>query len=164
MFDFEDNIKVKKSKIPYFFLAFFVVVFAVNLGYIYISKKTWSGLVTSDGYKKGLDYNETLKQEQEQQKLGWSVETRFTHNYEGSWDISFKLRDKNYRPIENATIFVNFKRPSDEKEDFFRRISFVDGVYKAQISFPSQGQWDIYTTVTAENKKFIKVERQFVKW
>ncbi len=154
----------KKSKIPYFFFAFFIVILAVNVFYIYISKKTWSGLVTSDGYKKGLNYNDTLKQEEEQKKLGWVVDVDFSHKYDNKWTVWFKLRDKNRRVITDAEIIADFKRPTTEGIDFSRQIRMVDGTYQAEVEFPAKGQWDISIIVISGQNKFIKLERRFIQW
>lgn len=154
----------KKSKIPYFFFAFFAVTIAVNVLYIYISKQTWSGLVTTDGYKKGLNYNETLQQEEAQKKLGWSVEVDFAPKYDNKFTIIFKLRDKNHRLINDAEILVDFKRPASEGIDFSRQIRLVDGTYQSDIDFPAKGQWDMSIMVISGQNKFAKLERRFIQW
>ena len=51
----------KSSKIPYFFIIFFVVFVSVDFLYIFVANKTWRGVVSSDSYHKGLDYDQILK-------------------------------------------------------------------------------------------------------
>lgn len=67
------NDSQKKSKIPYFFLAFFLVVLLVNISYIYISQTTWRGISTQDSYQKGLQYNQVLQTAKKQKELGWKI-------------------------------------------------------------------------------------------
>ncbi|MBP7709681.1 MAG: FixH family protein [Rickettsiales bacterium] len=155
----------KKSKIPYIFVAFFAVIFLVNFGYIYIAKKTWSGLVTTDSYKKGLNYNDTLKQEEQQKKLGWRVEAKFNHSHANKGSVWVSLKDSKFRTIPDAQIFIEFKRPAQEGMDFSRQISFNDGVYKTAVEFPLQGQWDFSMLIVAKDQtRFSKVERHLIQW
>jgi nitrogen fixation protein FixH len=67
------NDSQKKSKIPYFFLAFFLVVLSVNISYIYISQSTWRGISTQNSYQKGLQYNQVLQTAKKQKELGWKM-------------------------------------------------------------------------------------------
>jgi nitrogen fixation protein FixH len=155
----------KKSKIPYIFVAFFGVILLVNLGYIYIAKKTWSGVFTADSYQKGLNYNDILKQEEQQKKLGWIVESKFNYSYENKGSISVSLKDSKFRTIQDAQIIIEFKRPAQEGMDFSRQIIFKDGVYKTEVEFPLQGQWDFSILVIAKDQtRFSKVERHLIQW
>jgi len=154
-----------KSKIPYIFIGFFAVIFLVNITYIYIAKKTWSGLVTEDSYQKGLKYNDTLKAVKEQKELGWKVNSSFIHKVAGSGEVEVFLKDEKSRIIKDATIYISFKRPSNEQSDFKRELNFIDGSYKTKAEFPLKGQWDFEMMIFIKGiKKFEQVERHLIKW
>ena len=93
-----------QSNIPYIFVAFFAVIIAVNLVYIYLAKSTWRGVETENSYQKGLNYNEVLKQEKKQQELGWSVDSRFTQTGSRKASILVAILDKNSDLIKDANI------------------------------------------------------------
>ena len=159
-----DETKQKKSKIPYIFFGFFAVVFVVNFFYIYVAKKTWSGLVTTDSYQKGLHYNDTLKQAEEQKKLGWNLEVKFKHQYDNKGAIFFSLKNEKFQTIQDAEIYIDFKRPAQEGMDFSRQVKFADGVYQTEVEFPLQGQWDFTTLVIKDGQRFVQEERRVIKW
>ena len=67
--------KNKKGKyIPYLFFIFFAIIFSVNFYYIYLAKKTWTGIHTQNSYQKGLDYNKSIKLTKQQKALNWSFQ------------------------------------------------------------------------------------------
>lgn len=154
----------KSSKIPYFFLAFFIVVVLVNVAYIYLSKQSWRGIISPDAYQKGLNYNETLKQAEEQKKLGWKVSYILTQNSENNFVISVNPSDQNNAQIVDAEVAIEFRRPSEEGYDFIQRFTFKDGVYEEKISFPLKGQWDFGIIVQKDGKIFKEVKREVLKW
>lgn len=151
----------KRSKIPYFFFAFFAVVIAVNFAYIYISKKTWRGVTTEDSYQKGLNYNETIKKVRTQEELGWKVGIHYqpTGNRKGTLVVN--LLDKNSQQVMDAEVYVNLKRPTQEGFDFASAVNFVNGVYKAEIIFPLAGQWE-FEVVASKGQDVVQTVKRFV--
>ena len=53
---------IKKNLFIYFFGIFFLVTLFVNVFFVYISQKTWQGVVIEDSYKRGLNYDEVIKE------------------------------------------------------------------------------------------------------
>ena len=153
----------KRSKIPYFFFAFFAVIFVVNISYIYISQKTWRGLATQDSYKKGLNYNEVLKLADEQQKLGWSVVIKYEPFSRQKGKILVSVLDKNSAPISDAKVQLNFKRPAQEGFDFSQETKFSGGFYSSEISFPLKGQWSVEAVVSRSDDIFQEVKRYVIQ-
>ena len=94
---FEEEKTEKHSKIPYIFIAFFAVIIVVNLIYIYLSQKSWRGVIFPDSYRRGVEYNETLKLEEAQKKLGWSIEIQSKDLGDGNFNILIIPRDINKR-------------------------------------------------------------------
>ncbi len=152
----------KKSKIPYFFFVFFGVIFAVNFFYIYISQKTWRGVVTKDSYQKGLNYNDTLKQVADQKNLGWKVNISYQPQGSGG-HIVVGLLDTKSIQIKDAKVHANFKRPTQDGFDFAQEIPFQNGSYQADIAFPLKGQWDAEITITKGEDSFVEVKRYVIQ-
>ena len=153
----------RKSKIPYFFFAFFAVVVSVNIFYIYISQKTWRGVATTDSYQKGLRYNETLKLAKEQEKLGWKMTVKFLASAPKSGEVVVVLLGKNLAPISDAKILLQLKRPTQEGMDFTENLQFSNGAYRAKIIFPLKGQWDFHLTATRNEDVLQEVKRYVIQ-
>jgi nitrogen fixation protein FixH len=153
----------KKSKIPYFFFIFFAVIFAVNFFYIYISQKSWRGVVTEDSYQKGLRYNLALESAKKQKNLGWKMEIKFSNSGKKNGRILIELKDKNHSQISDAILYINFKRPTQEGFDFTQKLKNLDGIYKSDLSFPLKGQWDFEVVATKDEDVFQEVKRYVVQ-
>jgi nitrogen fixation protein FixH len=153
----------KKSKIPYFFIAFFAVVFAVDFSYIYISQKTWRGISTEDSYHKGLNYNQTILAVKNQKDLGWKMNVKYRNDGNKNGVVIIDLLDKNSVKIRDVKVVINFKRPTQEGFDFSKELKLVNNQYQAQIIFPLKGQWDFEIVVSKADVVFGEVKRYVVQ-
>lgn len=152
-----------KSNIPYIFVAFFAVIIAINLGYIYIAKTTWRGVATENSYQKGLNYNEVLKQEKKQQELGWSVDSRITQIGLRKSLILVAPVDKNSNPIKDANISIFFKNPVQDGSDFIVTPSSVGNAYRFEVEFPTIGQWDAVILIKKGDDELYLAKRYVIK-
>jgi nitrogen fixation protein FixH len=152
----------KKSKIPYLFFIFFAVFITVDGIYIYLAQKTWRGLATEDGYKKGLKYNETLDLVKKQNELGWSGEIKFD---QASKNLHFRLFDKNKNPIRTASVIAKITRPVQEGYDFEIPLNYdsKSNSYFAHINFPLKGQWNIEIISSLDSNFYQNVKRVVIK-
>jgi nitrogen fixation protein FixH len=151
------------SKIPYIFFAFFAVIFAVNFFYIYVSQKSWRGVAVEDSYKKGVNYNNALELVAKQKELGWKMEIKYSPTLSKSGVVTIRLLDKNSRQINDANLYINFKRPTQEGFDFAQEIKNFAGIYKAEIAFPLKGQWDFEVVATKNENTFQEVKRYVIQ-
>lgn len=156
-----ENMKNKKSKIPYFFFAFFGVIFMVNFAYIYVSQKTWTGITTQDSYRKGLKYNEALLAKKNQELLGWQIKIKYLNDGNKNGVLKVDLLDKKSNPIKDAKVVVNFKRPTQEGFDFSRNLEFLRNQYQAQIIFPLKGQWD-FEIIASKDENLKQEAKRYV--
>ena len=88
------NMSKNDRWIPWYFVAFFVVIAVVLVGMVTVAVRTQTGVVTEHPYEKGLAYNETVKQAEIQESLGWNGEISYNNNV-----ISFTLHNKNGKII-----------------------------------------------------------------
>ncbi len=161
----------QKSKIPYVFFAFFAVIFAVNIFYIYLSNKSWRGIASQDSYQKGLHYNQTLKQAQKQKELGWKIIIKFQPIAEKNSQknsarkiiLVIDLQDNKSQKISDAEVEVEFKRPIQEGFDFKQKLKFVDGFYQSEVTLPLRGQWDFAVLATKNEDSFQEVKRYVIQ-
>lgn len=157
------NEQNKSSKIPYFFFAFFAVVFAVNLFFIYVAKKTWRGVATEDAYRKGVNYNQTLKAVEQQKKLGWKMTMKYSTSGKKTGIVKIDLTDKNSQKITDAQVVINCKRPIEEGFDFSQKIEFNGKSYQTKMSFPLAGQWNFEVVVRRNSDIFQEVKRYVIQ-
>jgi nitrogen fixation protein FixH len=153
----------KKSKIPYIFVAFFAVIFAVDFFYIYLAQTTWRGVSTQDSYHKGLNYNQSISAVEDQKNLGWKIDIKYRNDGNKTGVLTVDLADKNSAIIRDAKIKVNFKRPIQEGFDFSKDLEFVKNKYKAEITFPLKGQWEFELVISRDGEVFQEVKRYVVQ-
>jgi nitrogen fixation protein FixH len=157
------NFLQSDSKIPYIFIAFFAVIIVVNVVYIYLAKTTWRGVATEDAYQKGLNYNETLKQEEKQKELGWSVDTKINQTGKNKASILVVVLDKESNKIKDATVNIFFRNPAKEEQDFAATTQTFDNAYRFNVDFPQPGQWDAIFEITRGEDKLYVAKRYVVQ-
>ena len=155
--------KEKPSKIPYFFFAFFFVVIAVNIAYIYVAKKTWHGVTTEKAYQKGLDYNNVLKKAEKQKELGWKVEIKTQINGENRLLFFVNIYDKNSNKIDGAKVNMYFRSAMQEELDFVVTDSAEENIHKFDVTFPAKGYWDLVAEIRKGNDELYLAERYAIK-
>ena len=89
------------------FTLFFSTFIIVDICYIIVAEKTWRGLVTENGYQKGLQYNQTITAVNEQKKIGWDLQMKYQPTGNKSGNLQIKLFDKNKQEIRDAIIIAN---------------------------------------------------------
>ncbi len=132
---------------PYIFVALFLVVVVVNGIMAYFATTTFSGLETEHAYDRGVAYNRTIAQEEEQRRLGWSVGltvVRPSGEAGARADVSVSIRDRDGRPLDGAGVTADIRRPTDSRHD---RTAVLpargNGAYGALVDLPLPGQWDV---------------------
>jgi nitrogen fixation protein FixH len=155
-------IQKSTSKIPYLIFIFFGIVIAVNTYYIYISQKTWRGVVTENSYKKGLNYNQTIAEVKKQKELGWKTKIKFTNQKNQIGILQVFLSDKNGKEIKDANVKVKLLRPTQIGFDFEENLEFRNKNYQKKIVFPFAGQWDFEIIVLKNDEVFQQVKRYVI--
>ncbi len=157
------NNNEKKSKfIPYLFFIFFAIIITVDSIYIYIANKTWRGVYTENAYQKGLNYNQTLFDQEKQKNLGWSINETIEKLSSSSYLLTVRLLDKNNHNIKNAKLNVKITRPIQEGFDFSQDLMPAGNYYQTKINFPLEGQWDIEFSAIKGNDSFKKTQRYVI--
>lgn len=126
----------------YFFM-FFGIIAAVNAVMATLAIQTHSGLVTDHAYEKGLAYNEVVKAEEAQEKLGWHGKIDYADNA-----LYFNLKDKNGIDIQPDKITATFTRPTKSGMDFTIELKGE----QTPVDFPAKGIWHVRVdTLVGEN-------------
>jgi nitrogen fixation protein FixH len=123
------------------FGALFGVMLAVNILFVVLALKTFSG-ETDHAYINGLRFNETLAANARQSELGWKMSLGLERPTGGGAVLEARLTDKQGQPLTGAMMKGSIGRATDAKED--RNLSFVEtapGIYRAVIDQLRPGRW-----------------------
>lgn len=152
--------KPKKSIIPYYFVAFFLVVFSANGIMIYTALSSWTGLETKNHYIKGLSYNDNLDGAAAMKALGWEKSLEIVPITNMMGKIVIRIQDKSGDALTNANVMVTAIRPTHHGYDQTVSLQEVSsGQYEAPLEFPLFGQWDLRQEIRHNGKSFQQVDR-----
>jgi nitrogen fixation protein FixH len=125
-------------------VAFFGVMLIANGIFIYYALATFGGGDTSDPYRKGLHYNDTLAEAAAQDARGWRIALSYDR---GAGQLSLLLRDKAGRALSGLAVASKLGRPATDKEDMtLKLVEGEPGVYSGSARLAG-GQWLITATV-----------------
>jgi len=150
--------------IPWYFVAFFVVLFILDGIFVYLATSSHTGVVEKSTYSRGLKYNETVAAADSQAQLGW----KSTINFDPDAMLKFTLADANGKPLEGATVRAQFFRPTQEGQDFIVTLNATKlgsgtsgGLYSAQVD-AAPGLWDVRIFVKWQQQRYQMTERIIV--
>lgn len=123
------------------FGALFGVMLAVNILFIVLAIKTFSG-ETDHAYINGLKFNETLAANARQAELGWKMALGLQRPTGGGAVLEARLSDRTGQPLAGAVLTGSIGRATDSRED--RNLIFVEtapGIHRAAIDQLRPGRW-----------------------
>ncbi len=119
-------------------VAFFGVMLVANGIFLYYALTTFGGGDTSDPYRKGLHYNDTIAEAARQDEQGWSAQ--LTYGADGG-ALALTLSDREGRPVSGLHFSATASRPATDKSDIAARFSEAGtGTYQAELRL-APGQW-----------------------
>lgn len=133
---------------PWIFVAAMGLVVVVNGIMVAFALSTWTGLETQDYYEKGLAYNQNLAAAHAQAERGWRA-TFALDDVTGTGDsrtgqLSATFADRDGKPLADLDVRAVILRPTSEGHDQQLTLSPAGkGVYRASVTFPLPGQWDV---------------------
>ncbi|MCC5978293.1 MAG: FixH family protein [Salinarimonas sp.] len=136
------------KKVLAILVAFFGVIFVVNLGFLLPNAVgTFRGLETDSAYRTSQEFNTTLAGAAEQQARGWNIEAFVERNADGSAYAEITTRDRDGAMLPDMEGAIVLARPADSNLDrpaTLERIGY--GVYEATFEDVPAGQWDLVLT------------------
>ena len=143
--------------IPWYFVAFFVVLAILDGIFVYVASQTHTGVVSKNAYRDGLAYNETIKQSEAQDKLGWAADVSYQDGI-----LSIGLLDRFQGPLEGASVEASFFRPTQDGFDFVKPMTEGDNGHYFTAVEAQPGQWDVRIYVTWRQTQFQTAQRIIV--
>ncbi len=150
--------------IPWYIVAFFVVVCSVDGVMAYFAVSTRTGVVTEHHYEQGLHYNDIIVQAEKQTALGWTGDIEFvaTNAEKTSGTLSFVLLDAHKMAVSGAKVTAKIVRPTQDGYDALLSLQETSaGNYMSALTLPMQGQWDIEVAVMRGDHK-IQLNKRIV--
>jgi nitrogen fixation protein FixH len=137
---------------------FFTIIISVDVLFMTMAFRSFSGEVASNPYEAGLAYNKTLAEERAQAALGWS--TSLQRPSERAVEVT--ILDRAGRPVSGLAGQVQFERPATRNGSHTLAIKGdSDGIYRATVPEPS-GAWDVRFTLSAPDGTPFRVEQRLV--
>jgi len=142
-------------------LAFFGVIIAVNMLFVYFALESWPGLSTDKAYEDGLAYNKTLEAAARQSELGWQSRV----GLENGAQLSAMLLNKSGAGVSGGTVTARLVRPTHEGIDQTIMLKeFQPGHYLGPVSPLLPGRWKVELRVTeGEQSLYFMVHELRVK-
>jgi nitrogen fixation protein FixH len=131
--------QITGKTVLYGMLAFFGVIFAVNMTFMYLALNSWPELVSKRAYLDGLEYNDTLAAAKVQSDRGWSSML----DYDGK-EIVVNMTDKSQAPLMGLSVNLTLRRPINDIADIeviLRELPDHPGVYRTNLTLPLKGRW-----------------------
>jgi nitrogen fixation protein FixH len=141
-----------------------LVVLGANLFMVYKAFDTSPGLVVQDYYDRGQHYEKTLVSRMAKDP-GWDMKLDLAEQWvkDQPKAVYFRVRDKSGIAVSAEQVVFFAYRPSDVKRDFSVPMDSVgSGVYRAEVSFPLKGTWDLMVSVRQGGEEFHHGQRILV--
>ncbi len=137
------------------FVVFFGIIFAMNGVFMYYAVSTHTGLDTTNSYRRGLNYNDRVRAEARQMRLGWKPVLGLNARAD---EVTLRLRTKSNLPVPNLVITGVLNRPTTA--DFDRKLVLQEvspGRYVANFKPLSPGNWIISLRAVDQTKSVNKI-------
>lgn len=137
-------------------VAFFLVVIAVDAGFLVMAYRTFPGEVSRTPYEDGTAYNKKLAQLAAQAKLGWTVAAGL--NPDG--EVLVRVRDRAGAPVTGLAGQAKLERPATESGRITPR--FAEAAPGDYLARPGRlmGAWDLTVVLTDKAGHRFEAERR----
>lgn len=149
--------KITKYGIVPFLFGLVVFFMLMDVFFIGIAVKTFSGVQTENAYQKGVDFDKIHNQEIYDKDIGWKVKL---HLNDLQNKIQLDLSDKVNVPITGAKIQAKIISPVTAKFDqalFLKEVS--EGKYEANFQPKYKGQFEVRIKAVVGKIEYITSEK-----
>lgn len=146
---------------PWLLVALFTIFFVALGILIHLSLKSWNGTVIEEHYTKGLNFNQIVAVQKEQDALGWQTRWQAQGLMAGRpGTLTWILQDRAGNPIAGAYIKGRLHHVINERWD--RDLMFQEtapGRYEARMVPAQEGAWEVRLDAQAGEVAYRQVER-----
>lgn len=139
-------------------VAFFLVIFAVNGVFVYVSLQSHPGVTSDDAYRKGLDHNRTLDHAARQSARGWTARVAVADGR-----VEVRLADRTGAALTGLSVRGDARRQVHDRSDTDLTLSeTAPGRYEAVGAKLSPGRWELVLTAVADGLPAYRIESAVV--
>ncbi len=125
-------------------LAFFGVIFGVNMLMATMATRSWTGLVVKNTYVASQEFNGKLAASRAQAKLNWQVGLTYRDG-----QLIFDLNDDQSQPIEMQSVEIALTRPIGISQDRTLTLLAQGEKFTVREAIPS-GVWNVVINADVE--------------
>lgn len=160
------GMQARDKWIPWYFVLFFAVIFAVNGVFVYFAITTNPGVVEKHTYEKGLKYNQRIKIVEKQVALGWKVKVDFKVSHSAAMPrvLEVVMVDAEGLALEGASVEAVLSRPLEAGSGV--RVVCIEkavGIYQATVTLSTLGQWEVDVMIKKGQDGFLLNKRIVLK-
>jgi nitrogen fixation protein FixH len=142
-------------------LAFFGVVFGVNLTMMRLAIQTLPGTEVDSAYSASLAYEKEIAAARDQNARNWKVDAHVERGGQGGATLQVEAHDSDGQPMSGLKFEGRFERPTDRRADLPVVLAEVgNGIYRGSAPTIAPGQWDLVLEgVAAGQRMFLSKNR-----
>ncbi len=128
-------------------VAFFAIVFTVNMVMLRAATSTFGGVETESAYRVGLLFKNEIAAARAQENLHWQVDGKVARERDGQAKVEIAVRDRNGLAPAGIVVDALLAHPADVRHD--RRLALTQtgsGVFRA-FDDAEPGQWNLVISV-----------------
>lgn len=142
---------------------FFGVIIGVNVLFIVLSVKSFSGEDEAQPYLQGISYNRTLAQHQAQAARGWHAQLSAARLPDGQVEVRLAIAGRAGEPQGPDAMSGQLRHPADEERDQALRFRAAGpGLFVADVKGVATGYWDVIARSNVANVPFNAERRLWV--
>lgn len=125
-------------------IAFFGVVFGVNLLMMKLAIDTLPGTEVDSAYSASLGYEKEIAAARDQNTRNWRIDAHIQRGPDGHATLQVEARDNGGAPISGLKFLGRLERPTDRRGD--RPVELAEigrGIYRGTAPLVAAGQWDL---------------------
>jgi nitrogen fixation protein FixH len=135
------------------FVAFFVLVAAVNAVMIRFAVTTFAGTETDSAYRAGLAYNGEAAAATTQEALHWTVDGAFARSASGDAELTIDVKDTRKAQVAGIEISARLAHPLNSRLDRkFVLTRTAAGTYRGATD-AEPGQWTLTLEVMRDQTR-----------
>jgi nitrogen fixation protein FixH len=123
----------------------FVAVLIANGALVYFALSSWPGLAYDNAFERGRKYNQVLRQEDRESKLGWRLDAEYESSDARTGTLTVRVADRDGQPLTDLGLTATLVRPvgGSMPDRVLDLRAQAPGVYAARLDVPMAGQWEV---------------------
>ena len=147
--------------IPWFYVAVFIPVIAVNVLLVRLALSSSTGLVTDHAFDTGQSYNAVIAAGARQQALGWQAAIDIQPQMQPhKVALTVAMTDAAGTPLTGLTLAGRLVSPVDPQPDIaVTLVETAGGHYRQALALPRAGQWELQLVATDGTAQYALQQR-----